>query len=238
MDIFKEIKMTSIPGNILNLDLLQNSRMAQGIHRCPRTPMLTFIIIFEGVEFALKVVKSVDKFVLITDKLRRALTTNLKDQNVIEIASAILDCISIIELSRLFQSVKANKKLFNLYKKTCCSQFYKICTIIAAIIAITFESGEMSDHKSSYRSDITTIYGGLRPGPSIMQKPNGVSQFIIKELVVLTNHKEVCALINIIDAIHNRSDIKTTGSFDQPCIYTIADTLKSGDVVIPTCLDN
>ena len=82
------------------------------------------------------------------------------------------------------------------------------------IIAITLESGEMSHNKSRNRLDITTIYGGL--GPSIV-------------IIAIT-------LESI--AIRNRSDIRTTGSFDQYCIYTNADTLKSGDVVIPMGLDN
>ena len=58
--------------------------------------------------------------VLITAKCRRVVRTNAK---------ATMEHIKTIvsELSRLFQSAKANKKPFNLYKKTCCSHFYKTC---------------------------------------------------------------------------------------------------------------
>ena len=71
-----------------------------------------------------------------------------------------------------------------------------------------------TDHEIRDRSDITTIYGGL--GPSIV-------------IIAITPESI---------ANRNRSDIRSTGSFDQPCIYTVTDTLKSGDVVIPMGLDN
>ena len=71
--------------------------------------------------------KTVDKFVFITEKIR-CLTAKSKDQNGIEVI-VVLDCISTITselLKRL--SAKANKKLSNLYKPTCCSHFYRACT--------------------------------------------------------------------------------------------------------------
>ena len=145
-----------------------------------------------------------------------------------------------------------NKKPFNLYKKTICSYlntesncYLYINQVITKVLQylddeavvqtdkinlkriififntngiIVFDSNGIfifeTDHEIRDRSDITTIYGGL--GPSIV-------------IIAITPESI---------ANRNRSDIRSTGSFDQPCIYTVTDTLKSGDVVIPMGLDN
>jgi hypothetical protein len=76
---------------------------------------------------------------------------------------------------------------------------------------ITLESGEMTDHKSRNRSDITAIYGGLRLGPSI------VIIAITLESGEMSDHKS-----------RNRSDITTIYGVLRlgPSIGIIAITVK------------
>ena len=135
MDIVKEIKMTSFKTICLELSdkNVLNSTVFNTLLSCkiviakyPWTFLKSLLRYWKG----MKVDKSVHKFAFITDKIRWALTADSKDQNRIQATVVILDCTSTIssKLSRLIQSAKANKKPFNLYKKTCCSHFYKTGT--------------------------------------------------------------------------------------------------------------
>jgi hypothetical protein len=151
--------------------------------------------------------KSVDKFASITEKSRWALAkAKFKDQNGIEVIVVTLNPLSTIS-ERLILS---NKKPFNLYKKTCCSHFYKTCTRYKNQVYTKFLGGDIAVAQTNKLN--------LSYAPTRLIKAKRVCQ--LKGLSIILNSIVRVTIVTILAIIAITDDVVNFVNSDIVAVFT------------------
>ena len=205
MDIFKEIKTTSLMNIIMNSS--QECRMAQGIHRWPRTSLSIFVIILEGVKKALKILtrSTINSLVFFTARYRGHLRTATKVKRIKAptFQSVLSTGYSVSKRPTKLSGRLDNKSLafnhvkpFKPYKTTSCSYFYAATSYSSEI------TGKFSYQNIDYSIMISvnsdSFHKGLAPNFSVILRYHKKVRLDNSSLISVKSDRDLLGTIHIL----------------------------------------